>query len=64
VEAISKGNDRLLLVMATRTGKIYTAFQIMWRLWRVRKKKLILFLADRNILVDQAKTNDFQRDLY
>jgi len=59
IEAIAKGQDRLLLVMATGTGKTYTAFQIIWRLWKARKKKRILFLADRNILVDQTKTNDF-----
>lgn len=59
IEAIAKGQDRILLVMATGTGKTYTAFQIIWRLWKARKKKRILFLADRNILVDQTKTNDF-----
>lgn len=60
VEAISKGEDRVLLVMATGTGKTYTAFQIIWRLWKAGAKKRILFLADRNILVDQTKINDFQ----
>jgi type I restriction enzyme R subunit len=60
VEAIAKGQNRILLVMATGTGKTYTAFQIMWRLWKAKKKKRILFLADRNILVDQARTNDFK----
>nr|WP_245522004.1 DEAD/DEAH box helicase family protein [Rhizobium leguminosarum] len=60
VEAISKGRDRVLLVMATGTGKTYTAFQIIWRLWKSGVKKRILFLADRNILIDQAKMNDFQ----
>ncbi len=60
IEAISKGQDRILLVMATGTGKTYTAFQIIWRLWKARKKKRILFLADRNILVDQTRINDFQ----
>ena len=59
IEAISEGKNRMLLVMATGTGKTYTAFQIIWRLWKARKKKRILFLADRNILVDQTKTNDF-----
>ena len=54
MEAIAKGQNRILLVMATGTGKTYTAFQIMWRLWKAKKKKRILFLADRNILVDQA----------
>ncbi|MDR6223456.1 EcoAI/FtnUII family type I restriction enzme subunit R [Methanococcoides alaskense] len=60
IDAISKGQDRILLVMATGTGKTYTAFQIIWRLWKSKTKKRILFLADRNILVDQAKTNDFK----
>jgi type I restriction enzyme, R subunit len=60
IEAIARGENRLLLVMATGTGKTYTAFQIIWRLWKARKKKRILFLADRNILVNQTKTNDFK----
>jgi len=60
IDAISRGQDRILLVMATGTGKTYTAFQIIWRLWKARKKKRILFLADRNILVDQTRINDFQ----
>ncbi|WP_199169792.1 EcoAI/FtnUII family type I restriction enzme subunit R [Rhodopirellula bahusiensis] len=60
VEAIASGKDRVLLVMATGTGKTYTAFQIIWRLWKSGAKKRILFLADRNILVDQTKTNDFK----
>ncbi|PAJ74515.1 DEAD/DEAH box helicase [Pseudoalteromonas sp. NBT06-2] len=59
IEAISNDQKRILLVMATGTGKTYTAFQIIWRLWKSRQKKRILFLADRNILVDQSKTNDF-----
>ena len=59
-EAIAKGQKRILLVMATGTGKTYTAFQIIWRLWKAKFKKRILFLADRNILVDQAMTNDFK----
>lgn len=59
LEAIAKGQQRLLLVMATGTGKTYTAFQIIWRLWKAKAKKRILFLADRNILVDQTKTQDF-----
>ena len=46
--------------MATGTGKTYTAFQIIWRLWKAGKKKRILFLADRNILIDQTMTNDFR----
>jgi type I restriction enzyme R subunit len=60
VESIAKGQDRILLVMATGTGKTYTAFQIIWRLWKAGEKKRILFLADRNILVDQTMTNDFR----
>ncbi|MCX6732908.1 MAG: DEAD/DEAH box helicase family protein [Candidatus Roizmanbacteria bacterium] len=60
VEAIAKGQNRILLVMATGTGKTYTAFQIIWRLWKNGAKKRILFLADRNVLLDQAKTNDFK----
>ncbi len=60
VEAVAQGQNRILLVMATGTGKTYTAFQIIWRLWKAKAKKRILFLADRNILVDQTKTNDFQ----
>ena len=60
VEAVARGQDRILLVMATGTGKTYTAFQIIWRLWKSKQKKRILFLADRNILVDQTKSNDFK----
>lgn len=60
IEAISSGQNRILLVMATGTGKTYTAFQIIWRLWRSKTKKRILFLADRNVLVDQTRINDFQ----
>ena len=60
VEAVAQGQNRILLVMATGTGKTYTAFQIIWRLWKAKAKKRILFLADRNILVDQTKSNDFQ----
>ncbi|MBL4909620.1 MAG: DEAD/DEAH box helicase family protein [Alteromonadaceae bacterium] len=60
IEAVSCGKNRMLLVMATGTGKTYTAFQIIWRLWKSRQKKRILFLADRNILVDQTRINDFQ----
>jgi type I restriction enzyme R subunit len=59
-EAIAKGQDRILLVMATGTGKTYVASQLMWRLWKAGAKKRILFLADRNILVDQARVNDFK----
>ena len=60
IEAIAKGADRILLVMATGTGKTYTAFQIIWRLWKAGRKKRILFLADRNVLVDQTMVNDFR----
>ena len=60
VEAIAKGENRILLVMATGTGKTFTAFQIIWRLWKSKTKNKILFLADRNILIDQTKTNDFK----
>lgn len=60
IEAIAKGQNRILLVMATGTGKTVTAFHIIWRLWKAGVKKRILFLADRNILVDQARTNDFK----
>lgn len=64
VEAIARGQDRVLLVMATGTGKTYTAFQIIWRLWksdwRSGKQKRVLFLADRNVLVDQTMVNDFR----
>jgi type I restriction enzyme R subunit len=59
-EAIAKGQNRILLVMATGTGKTYTAFQIIWRLWKARVKKRILFIVDRNILADQARINDFK----
>ncbi|MBU4485405.1 MAG: DEAD/DEAH box helicase family protein [Candidatus Delongbacteria bacterium] len=60
VEAIAKGQDRVLLVMATGTGKTYTAFQIAWRLWKSGAKKRILFLADRTALIDQTRRNDFK----
>ena len=60
IEAVAKAQQRILLVMATGTGKTYTAFQIIWRLWKSGTKKRILFLADRNILVDQTKNNDFK----
>lgn len=59
VEAIAKGQDRLLLVMATGTGKTYTAFQIVYRLLKSNLKKKVLYLADRNILVDQSIQQDF-----
>lgn len=60
VEAISKGQDRILLVMATGTGKTYTAFQIVYKLFKSGAKKRILYLADRNILVDQTISGDFK----
>jgi type I restriction enzyme R subunit len=60
VEAIAAGQDRVLLVMATGTGKTHTAFQIIWRLWKSKTKRRILFLADRNILIDQTMVNDFR----
>lgn len=60
VEAIAKGQDRILLTMATGTGKTYTAFQIIHRLWKSKTKKRILFLADRNALIDQTKRGDFR----
>lgn len=59
VEHIAKGNRRALIVMATGTGKTFTAFQIIWRFWKMSKMKKILFLADRNILVDQTMRKDF-----
>ncbi|MFN5308732.1 MAG: EcoAI/FtnUII family type I restriction enzme subunit R [Candidatus Kapaibacterium sp.] len=60
VEAIAKGQNRVLLVMATGTGKTYTAFQIIHRLWKSGAKKRILFLADRNALISQTKKGDFK----
>ena len=60
VEAVIKGQNRQLLVMATGTGKTLVAGQIIWRLWKSGIKKRILFLADRHILIDQARTNDFK----
>ncbi len=60
IEAIAKGQLRVLLTMATGTGKTFVAFQIIWRLWKAGVKKRILFLADRNILVDQTRVNDFK----
>jgi len=60
VEAIAKGQNRILLVMATGTGKTYTAFQIIHRLWKSGTKKRILFLADRNSLIDQTRRGDFK----
>jgi len=60
VEAIARGQNRLILVMATGTGKTYTAFQIIHRLWKSGAKKRILFLADRNALIDQTRRGDFK----
>ena len=60
VEAIANGQNRILLVMATGTGKTYTAFQIIHRLWKSGTKKRILFLADRNALIDQTRRGDFK----
>ena len=59
IDAIARGQDRLLLVMATGTGKTYTAFQIVYRLLQSGMKRKILYLADRNILVDQSIQQDF-----
>lgn len=60
VEAVAKGEKRILLVMATGTGKTLTAFQIIWRLWKSGTAQRILYLADRNILIDQTMVNDFK----
>ena len=60
MEAVAKGDNRLLLVMATGTGKTYTVFQIIWRLWKAKKAKRTLFLVDRNVLADQTLVNDFK----
>ncbi|MDE2740839.1 MAG: DEAD/DEAH box helicase family protein [Gemmatimonadota bacterium] len=60
VEAITRGQRRVLMVMATGTGKTFAVFQIIWRLWRAEKVKRVLFLVDRNILADQTVTNDFK----
>lgn len=60
IEAVAKGKDRLLLVMATGTGKTYTAFQIIWRLWKSQTRKRILFLVDRTALAQQTMQGDFR----
>jgi type I restriction enzyme R subunit len=60
IEAVARGDKRILLVMATGTGKTYTTFQIIWRLWKAKAVKRILFLVDRNILADQTLVNDFK----
>jgi len=59
LEAVARGEQRMLLVMATGTGKTYTAFQIIWRLWKAKRVRRALFLADRNILIDQTIQQDF-----
>lgn len=60
IEAIAQGQRRVLLAMATGTGKTYTVFQIIWRLWKANRVKRVLYLVDRNILADQTITNDFK----
>lgn len=60
LEAISKGQKRILLVMATGTGKTFTAFQIVWKLRKNKKVNRVLYLADRNILIDQTMQQDFR----
>lgn len=60
IKAIAEGKQRILLLMATGTGKTYTAFQIVWRLWKSRTKKKILYLVDRNVLADQTMEKDFK----
>lgn len=60
VDAVAKGQNRVLVVSATGTGKTYMTFQIIYRLWKSGLKKKILFLADRNVLVDQTITGDFK----
>ena len=60
IEAITENKKRILLVMATGTGKTYTMFNIIWKLWKSNLKKRILFLTDRNFLIDQTKINDFK----
>src|SRR5688572_19020183 len=59
VNAVLEGQNRILLTMATGTGKTFVAFQIAWRLWKSKRKKRILYLADRNVLIDQAKDRTF-----
>jgi type I restriction enzyme R subunit len=60
IEAVANKQKRILLVMATGTGKTYTTFQIIWRLWKAKAVKRTLFLVDRNILADQTRVNDFK----
>lgn len=59
VQAVIRGQKRILLTMATGTGKTFVAFQIVWKLWKSRRRTKILYLADRNVLIDQAKDRDF-----
>lgn len=59
INAIAQGKNRLLLVMATGTGKTFTAFQIIWMLWKSKTKRKILYLVDRNVLADQTMEKDF-----
>jgi len=60
IEAVARGQKRVLLVMATGTGKTYTTFQIIWRLWKAKAVRRVLYLVDRNILADQTLVNDFK----
>jgi type I restriction enzyme R subunit len=60
VEAVAKGQNRIMLVMATGTGKTYTAFQIIWKLLQSKTVKRVLYLADRNVLIDQTMQDDFK----
>ena len=60
VQAVAEGKKRLLLVMATGTGKTFTAFQIVWKLLKSKKVRRVLYLADRNVLIDQTIQNDFK----
>lgn len=59
VEAIADGREKILIVMATGTGKTFTAFQIVWKLLKSKKVRRMIYLSDRNILIDQNMTNDF-----
>ena len=59
MQAVIQGRQRILITMATGTGKTFVAFQIVWRLWQTKRKKRILYLADRNVLIDQAKDRTF-----
>ena len=59
MEAVLRGQTRILITMATGTGKTLVAFQIVWRLWKTQRKKRVLYLADRNVLIDQAKDRTF-----